>query len=295
MIIKIIILLFTINIIFAKDTIQIHGCYGNQQYIIVEGRVLDTRDFKKSSEKDGEFTNLKENLGHLFNNEKENQKLNIHIGVNLYPIKSDDEGYFHFEATTAPHDYFSSQQSIKISLSDSNLSTSCTPTIIHKSQTIGIISDFDDTVIVSDVPNKWNLINNIFLKNYKQRTLIDEMPQRFKKVLNKKSNAMFFITGSPKQLQNNIQSFLDYHHFPKRTVITKKIHGNNSDPLFDQIAYKYAKIKKLIWLYPNIKWTLFGDSGEKDREVYSKIKKAYPSKIKAIYIRNVKSGKIESL
>jgi len=38
---------------------------------------------------------------------------------------------------------------------------------------------------------------------------------------------------------------------------------------------------------------MFGDSGEKDLEVYTEIKKRYPSKVINFYIRNVKSGEIE--
>ena len=293
---KIILIILTINqFLVAKDAIQIYNCYGNAQYIIIDGRVLDTRDFKTSLTEDGVFTNLQENLGHLFNNEKENQSLTLSIDIHKYPIKSDDEGYFHFEATTTPYNYFKHQQRIKLSVDKSNISATCNLTIIKANQQVGIISDFDDTVIVSDVPHKLNLINNVFLKNYKQRTLITKMPKEFKTILGNNSNALFFVTGSPKQLQNNIHKFLDYHHFPKRTLITKKIHGNNSDPLFDQIAYKYAKIQKLILLYPHINWVLFGDSGEKDKEVYSKVKKNFPTKVKAIYIRNVESGKIEKL
>jgi len=37
---------------------------------------------------------------------------------------------------------------------------------------------------------------------------------------------------------------------------------------------------------------MFGDSGEKDLEVYRFIKSKYPNKIKEYYIRNIQSGKI---
>ena len=53
------------------------------------------------------------------------------------------------------------------------------------------------------------------------------------------------------------------------------------------------KIKRLMKLYPNMKWIMFGDSGEKDYEVYHAIKKRYPHKVIQYYIRNVKSGEIK--
>jgi len=98
------------------------------------------------------------------------------------------------------------------------------------------------------------------------------------------------ITGSPKQIDKNINDFLDFHHFPPRIVISKKMHGKNSDDLLTQATYKTERIEKLIALYPKIEWTLLGDSGEEDQEVYSMIAQKYPKHIKAIFIRNVESA-----
>ena len=120
------------------------------------------------------------------------------------------------------------------------------------------------------------------------------MNKRIKKALGN-SKAFFVITGSPKQFAKAINNFLNLHKFPKRIVIAKKYKGKNSDPLFDQFKYKYKKIKKIIELYPQIKWTMFGDSGEKDLQTYTKIAKEYPNSVKAIYIRDVKSGKINKI
>ena len=139
-------------------------------------------------------------------------------------------------------------------------------TIIDSIPLLGIISDFDDTMIVSDVTNKIKLGFNMMFKNYKQRTLVPSILERFKKILAQNPKGMpstlFILTGSPQQLFTPIEQFLDYYHFPKRTLILKKSHGENLDPLTDQFAYKTQKIERLIKLYPNMKWVMFGDSGE---------------------------------
>jgi len=89
-----------------------------------------------------------------------------------------------------------------------------------------------------------------------------------------------------------VEDFLAFHHFPRHTLILKKAHGDNTDPLTDQFAYKTQKIERLIKLYPTMEWIMFGDSGERDAEVYKFIKKKYPSKVRAYYIRDVESGVI---
>ncbi|HHH20786.1 MAG TPA: DUF2183 domain-containing protein, partial [Nitratifractor sp.] len=100
--------------------------------------------------------------------------------------------------------------------------------------------------------------------------------------------------GSPQQLFTPIEGFLNFHHFPKHVTILKKAHGDNKDPLTDQFAYKMQKIERLIGLYPNMKWVMFGDSGEKDAEVYRYIKEKYPDRVIRYYIRDIESGEIKS-
>ncbi|HGZ71241.1 MAG TPA: DUF2183 domain-containing protein, partial [Nitratifractor sp.] len=51
---------------------------------------------------------------------------------------------------------------------------------------------------------------------------------------------------------------------------------------------------RLIGLYPNMKWVMFGDSGEKDAEVYRYIKEKYPDRVIRYYIRDIESGEIKS-
>jgi phosphatidate phosphatase APP1 len=278
----------------ADDKIEVYGCYGNSRHIIINGRLFDSKEKQIHSLEDGFFTNLKNKLAQIFNDEKENEPITITIGRYRYQIESDDEGYYNFEATTEL-DYFQQNQKIDISINKDKTVTSCNAFIPTKTSQIGVISDFDDTLIISEVTDKINLIKNLLFKNYKQRVLTKEVKEKIQEIITDDKKALFILTGSPKQLQKSIHNFLDHHDFPKRTVITKQLNGDNSDPILDQIEYKYAKIQKLILLYPQIKWVLIGDSGEKDKEVYSKIRKAYPHQIEAIYIRNVENGKIRKI
>jgi len=274
----------------AQPAIQIHTCYGTPTHLIVEGRVLDARDASPGTKSDGKVENLKNKLGQLFNDEFKDISIVLSIGKYAHSITSDDEGYFHFEFTSGKR-RFSTHTEVKLSAGKQHIAGACKPFIFDARDQTGVISDFDDTVIISGVTHKMKLLKNTFFKNYTQREVVAGMPKRFHQIM-QEGSPLFFVTGSPRQLQGAIEQFLDLHHFPKRTVIAKKIHGDNSDPLFDQIAYKYEKIKSLILLYPTVRWVLFGDSGEKDPEVYARIRQAYPSRVKAIYIRDVESGKI---
>ncbi len=288
--------LLTFNQLIALDTIHIYHCYGNDETLIVEGRVLDPREFKEAHEKDNIFVNLRRKLGQIFNDERKNVNVTLQVEEQTFQTQSDDEGYFEFALTFPPHT-LKPHQPIELYLTkEPQVKSTCRAYILSDQKQTGIISDFDDTVIVSNVTNKLKLAYELLLKNYKQREVVDGMAERYKKILEKSPDKpLFFITGSPKQFNEAIHKFLDYHHFPKRTLITKKIHGDDAYSVFKQHSYKSEQIETILKLYPQIEWVLFGDSGEQDREIYLDIAKKYPGQIKEIYIRDVKTGQIEKI
>jgi phosphatidate phosphatase APP1 len=52
-------------------------------------------------------------------------------------------------------------------------------------------------------------------------------------------------------------------------------------------SHKIEAIRDILELYPTLPFVLIGDSGQEDPEIYREIVARYPSRILAIYIRNV--------
>jgi len=288
-------LLILANSLFAKSDIVVYNAYGNTHHIIIQGRMEKEKSYKKVNRDDSWFKNLFRRLREIEANEIKGKNIFATINQESFLTKGDSEGYFEFDIKTKKA-IKSGYKSIELQIQNNPDIKRVKATIIGAKPLIGIISDFDDTLIISNVTNKIKLGINTMFKNYQQRKIVPGMVERFNKILaqNPKNspNALFVLSGSPQQLFKPINSFLNYYNFPKRVLILKKAHGDNKDPLTDQFAYKTQKIKRLIKLYPNIKWVMFGDSGEKDLEVYRFIKSKYPNKIKEYYIRNIQSGKI---
>jgi len=272
----------------ASDFIEVYSAYTNGKKIVVEGRIIDSKDKKSSSSKV---------FGAFFNDEKKNVAITLEVNKKKYIHKSDDEGYFLFELSNLKS--IVAQQHISLHTKEKASLQNIELFYPSLEAHIGVISDFDDTVIVSNVTHKTKLLYDTFFKTYKERELVDEVEKKIKSILKSNTNrgesALFFISGSPYQLQNNMKLFLDFHAFPKRTVLTKKIHGSKHDSLFASVSYKYDKIVKLFQMYPHLKWVFFGDSGEKDPEIYLKVLKNYPNRVVDIYIRDVKSKKLNKL
>jgi phosphatidate phosphatase APP1 len=290
------IFLLTAFPLWAKNHIDIYTCYGNAHEMIIEGRVLEKGYSRAVSHDDRKRDNFWHRLKQLIRefNGVEEHEITAVIDHKNYQVQSDDWGYFEFDLRFAKR-FLQGYHSVTLQ-SEKKRDASCHALVLSDQKALGIISDFDDTVVLSDVTSKKKLFKHILFKNYKQRTAIPGMSQRYRSILEDNTpSRLFFITSSPRQLIDEIDDFLDYHDFPKRVILAKKIQIENGDPLFDSYTYKVGKVENLIRLYPHMIWVLFGDNGEQDPDVYTTIRKKYPQKIKAIYIRDVKSAKISEL
>lgn len=51
--------------------------------------------------------------------------------------------------------------------------------------------------------------------------------------------------------------------------------------------HKQDKIKRLMTLFPKLKFILIGDSGQRDTEIYRQVLHEFPDRILAVYIRKI--------
>jgi len=280
----------------AKDNIEVYNAYGNAHHVVIQGRMLRKRAFEVVKSDDSWVRNLWRRAKQIESNEISNAHIIANIHNEKFTVKGDDEGYFEFNITLKSR-LKTGYEKVDLTIENNTYTYHTLATIIEDQKLVGIISDFDDTLIVSNVTDKFDLAINTVLKNYQQRILVTTMQEQFRQILSQNPkevpSTLFILSGSPQQLFTPVEGFLNFHHFPKHTLILKKAHGDNKDPLSDQFAYKTQKIERLMKLYPSMTWVMFGDSGEKDRDVYGAMYKKYPYQIKAFYIRDIENGKIK--
>ncbi len=158
---------------------------------------------------------------------------------------------------------------------------------------ISVISDIDDTIKVSNVLDKQALMENTFLRDFQDVPGMASLYQQWEK-----TGAVFhYVTGSPWQLYPSLSEFIVDHGFP-RGGFTMRHFRLKDDSLLELLGssfdYKVSSIEALLKRYPQRRFILVGDSGEKDPEVYGEIARRYPQQVMAIYIHNVDGGEFSS-
>jgi phosphatidate phosphatase APP1 len=156
---------------------------------------------------------------------------------------------------------------------------------------ISVISDIDDTIKISNVLNKKELMKNTFTRPFQKVPRMQELYSSW----SDKGFAFHYVSGSPWQLYQPLHDFFTENNFPLTTIHLKYFRIKDSSILkftsSDQLAYKTEVISSIINNFPERKFILIGDSGEKDPEVYAEIYNKYKNQISAIFIRDTSNPK----
>ena len=149
---------------------------------------------------------------------------------------------------------------------------------------LGVISDIDDTIKVTVVLDKKEMLKNTFLRPFQA---VPGMAKAYERWWQK--GAVFhYVSGSPWPLYPSLVKWMDESGYPMggyhlRTLWSalpkqEELAGSSAD-------HKLPAISKILALHPKRSFVLVGDSGEADPEIYGEIARRHPGRIRKIHIR----------
>ncbi len=153
-----------------------------------------------------------------------------------------------------------------------------------------VISDIDDTIKVSGVGDRHELIRNTFSRPY---VAVDGMAELYRDWATVMGAQFHYVSASPWQLYVPLSSFMETNRFPAGSFHLKQFRAKDQSilNLFESPEkYKPEVIEPLLERFPHRKFILVGDSGEKDPEIYATLWHKHPSQIDHIYIRDLSTN-----
>lgn len=153
---------------------------------------------------------------------------------------------------------------------------------------LGVISDIDDTLTDTDVTHTLDMLKNTFFHNTYDVKIFSDAPQAFAAVVGKGTGSLptlpvFYLSGSPWALHSRISEAFDRVGLPHGATILRRYTQEPMNP-YD---FKHPHLLEIVDADPERRWILFGDSGEKDPEVYRTLKQERPGFVEAVFIHNV--------
>ncbi|WP_299117676.1 App1 family protein [uncultured Winogradskyella sp.] len=281
-----------------KDPLQIIPflTYGTKDHLYLRGRALEDEDIDLS--KKGWFNLLVNSWKRFETDEIRNTVIQINIHNTNFELKTDAEGYYLKDTSSEIDintdsegwlDYTVSynDETITRQIQLNNLFTG-KMLVPSDSAQFGVISDIDDTILHTGVTSrlKWKVIVNTLFKTPLKRKALEGTAE-FYKLLHNTVNPIFYVSNSPWNLYRYLAFFLKSNAFPKGPILLRDFRTPFDKTPKPELAHKYHEVYNILNTYPNLKFILIGDCGEKDAYIYLDVVKKFPNRIAAIYLRSV--------
>ena len=142
-----------------------------------------------------------------------------------------------------------------------------------------LVSDFDDTVAVSHVTDSRKLAASVFLENAETQPAVPGMAALYRCFAGVGA-PIAFVSGSPVQLAPRLARFLEKNGFPPAAL-----HLRNMGWETVRGGYKEPALARLASRFPELRFVLVGDSGERDPEIFAAFRRANPGRVLRAYVR----------
>ena len=159
---------------------------------------------------------------------------------------------------------------------------------------LSIISDIDDTFLISHSGNIFKKLYVMLARNVNHRKTFEDVVRHYQSLSTSghdeegKRNSFFYVSSSEWNLYDFIVQFTKLQELPKAVLKLKSIKTGISDFLRTgggNHDHKFIKIKDIIAFYPQQHYVLLGDDSQQDAFIYERICKMFPVNISAVYLR----------
>lgn len=155
----------------------------------------------------------------------------------------------------------------------------------------GILSDIDDTVMVTALPRPLLAFWNAFVLNERARMATTGMAVLYERILRAHPGApAFYLSTGPWNAAPTLSRFLHRNLYPVGPMLLTDW-GLTEDRWFRSgREHKQDNLERLAQEFPRMKWLLVGDNGQHDEAIYSEFAQRHPENVAAVAIRQLSVG-----
>lgn len=158
---------------------------------------------------------------------------------------------------------------------------------------IGIISDVDDTIMVTALPRPFLAFWNTFVLDEHARSPTPGMAVLYERLMRAHPEALIvYLSTGAWNVAPTLDRFLNRNLYPPGPLLLTDW-GPTHDRWFRSgREHKMENLRRLCEEFPHIRWLLIGDDGQHDEEIYATIANEHPTQIAAIVIRRLTTGEV---
>ncbi|MHA7208185.1 App1 family protein [Arthrobacter sp. MDT1-65] len=163
--------------------------------------------------------------------------------------------------------------------------------IVADGTEFGVVSDIDDTVMVTALPRPFLAAWNTFVLDEHARTPTPGMAVLYERIVRTLPSApVLYLSTGAWNVAPTLSRFLSRNLYPAGPKLLTDW-GPTRDRWFRSGQdHKRTSLERLAEEFPTMKWLLVGDDGQHDEAIYSEFAQRHPQNVRAIAIRQLSTG-----
>jgi phosphatidate phosphatase APP1 len=160
--------------------------------------------------------------------------------------------------------------------------------VVAPSTKVGVVSDIDDTIMVTMLPRALLAAWNSFVRHTNTRKPVPGMADLLNGVLDSHPDApIFYLSTGAWNVVPTLKRFMLRHDLPVGPMLMTDWGPTPTGLFRSGREHKRVQLRNLMITFPDIKWLLVGDDGQHDPMIYDDIAREHPESVWAIAIRQL--------
>ncbi len=152
----------------------------------------------------------------------------------------------------------------------------------------GLLSDIDDTVVVTRLPRPLVAAWNSFVLDERARVPVNGMAELYRQVVAENPGApVVYLSTGAWNVAPTLARFLDRSGYPPGPLLLTDWGPTNTGWFRDGSAHKRESLARLARELPQVTWLLVGDDGQHDPTLYAEFLSAAPERVAGVGIRRL--------
>ena len=153
---------------------------------------------------------------------------------------------------------------------------------------VGIVSDIDDTVVVTALPRPLLAAWNTFVRRESARRPVPGMARLYGAVLAEHPGTpVFYLSTGAWNVAPALRAFLRRHGFPAGPLLLTDWGPTPHRVFRSGTEHKRTQLRRLFAEFPQLRWLLVGDDGQHDPATYDDAARRAPDRVAAVLIRQL--------
>ncbi len=160
--------------------------------------------------------------------------------------------------------------------------------VVGPEPTVGIVSDIDDTVMVTRLPRPLVAAWNVFVRHENAREAVPGMSRLYRELMSSRPGApVVYLSTGAWNAAPAIGRFLRRHDYPAGPLLLTDWGPTNTGLFRSGPRHKVTELRRLFTELPQVRWFLVGDDGQHDPQIYAGAVAHHPERVEAVLIRQL--------